>query len=478
MTRVPFPDLLVLLPGITGSVLEKDGKELWAPTPGAVIRNLLSFGRALKDLEVADDDWEAPDLGDGVRATRLMPDVHLVPGFWKIDGYDKIANSLLASFDLIEKRNFFRFPYDWRRDNRASAKLLSDHIKRWLSAWRTSSNNDAAKVVLVGHSMGGLISRYYVEVFEGWKDTRAVVTFGTPFYGSLNAIDFLLNGFRKDLGPLSLDLTDAMRSFRSVHQLVPFYRCVYLPDGQTVTPHQAQLPGWKEEWNTALIDFQEELETAARANRNTPTGSGVQVVYRPIVGTSQPTRQSVVVSAQGAVSIEMRRGKSDEGGDGTVPKLSAALSGTEDQRTFAPELHARLQNMESMLAHLNGVLSSLNQVRVEDLRSQATSWLSYTGDDVYLPDEPFTFGLAANSAVDESLLREIPARIRVTNHATEQVVVERRVHIPRSMQTFDFGPLPGGTYTIMVTGDDASAPSSNIAPVSDVFVVAAEGDLA
>jgi hypothetical protein len=72
-------------------------------------------------------------------------------------------------------------------------------------------------------------------------------------------------------------------------------------------------------------------------------------------------------------------------------RCRAALSGTEDQRTFAPELHARLQNMESMLAHLNGVLSSLNQVRVEDLRSQATSWLSCTGDDVDLPDEPFTF---------------------------------------------------------------------------------------
>jgi triacylglycerol esterase/lipase EstA (alpha/beta hydrolase family) len=53
-------------------------------------------------------------------------------------------------------------------------------------------------VVLVGHSMGGLISRYYVEVLGGRNDTHAVITFGTPFYGSLNAIDFLLNGFSKD----------------------------------------------------------------------------------------------------------------------------------------------------------------------------------------------------------------------------------------------------------------------------------------
>ena len=36
MTKVAIPDAVVLLPGITGSVLAKDGKEVWAPTPGAI----------------------------------------------------------------------------------------------------------------------------------------------------------------------------------------------------------------------------------------------------------------------------------------------------------------------------------------------------------------------------------------------------------------------------------------------------------
>ena len=40
-----FSDLVILLPGITGSVLaNKAGKEVWAPSGGAVWRAITSFG--------------------------------------------------------------------------------------------------------------------------------------------------------------------------------------------------------------------------------------------------------------------------------------------------------------------------------------------------------------------------------------------------------------------------------------------------
>src|SRR5262249_774951 len=50
--KIPVPDILVLLPGITGSVLTKDGKPVWAPSPGAALRALLSLGKSIKELEV------------------------------------------------------------------------------------------------------------------------------------------------------------------------------------------------------------------------------------------------------------------------------------------------------------------------------------------------------------------------------------------------------------------------------------------
>jgi len=52
-------DVIVLLPGITGSVLQKDGKDVWALTVGAAVRGLLSLGRSVRDLELHGDDRDA-----------------------------------------------------------------------------------------------------------------------------------------------------------------------------------------------------------------------------------------------------------------------------------------------------------------------------------------------------------------------------------------------------------------------------------
>ncbi len=56
--------------------------------------------------------------------------------------------------------------------------------QEWLSPWRDSSGNSQAQLVLVGHSMGRLMARYFVEALGGWRDTKVVSTFGTPFYGT------------------------------------------------------------------------------------------------------------------------------------------------------------------------------------------------------------------------------------------------------------------------------------------------------
>ena len=96
-----------------------------------------------------------------------------------------------------EGQNWFDFPYDWRRDNRVAARHLAERAPAWLHAWRKQSGNKDAKLVLVGHSMGGLVARHYLEVLGGWRDARMLVTFGTPYRGSLNALDFLCNGFKK-----------------------------------------------------------------------------------------------------------------------------------------------------------------------------------------------------------------------------------------------------------------------------------------
>jgi hypothetical protein len=324
--------------------------------------------------------------------------------------------------------------------------------------------------------MGGLVSRYYVEALGHWPEVRRVVTFGTPFYGSMNAVDFLVHGQKKGLGPLSVDLTNLLQSMTSVHQLVPSYRCVYAAgSAQATTPADAGLPGWRPAWNTALLDFQRECDEATRTNRADPAFEMNPVVYQPITGLDQPTLQSVRSEGTG-VAAAYDRGGTDEGGDGTVPLLSAALSGTQTLRTFVPERHARLHLELSMQHHLGGVLQTLHLPGVESLRDSrdgATAWFSLDVDDVFLPGEPVSVRVEALSGQDVDVLPTVDATVTVRDESTGQVVVQRDVPVPRERVEVELGVLPASTYLVQVAGRGARTVT-----VSDVFATAspAEGE--
>nr|WP_271213949.1 zinc metalloprotease [Rhodococcus wratislaviensis] len=148
-------ELVVLLPGIGGSVLARDGKDVWAPTPGVALAGVLSLGGNIKRLKLDGDDPDVDDLGDGVVATRLVPDFHFVPGLdWKIDGYTKFRDDVVRRFGVLPGDNYFEFPYDWRRDNRVAARALARRSHEWLARWREKSGDADAKLVLVCHSKG------------------------------------------------------------------------------------------------------------------------------------------------------------------------------------------------------------------------------------------------------------------------------------------------------------------------------------
>jgi hypothetical protein len=52
-----------------------------------VLSALTTFGKSIRDLKLERDPPEVDDLGDGITAPEVIRDVHLIPGFWKVDGY-------------------------------------------------------------------------------------------------------------------------------------------------------------------------------------------------------------------------------------------------------------------------------------------------------------------------------------------------------------------------------------------------------
>jgi phosphoglycolate phosphatase-like HAD superfamily hydrolase len=453
--KLPVRDVVVLLPGILGSVLQRDRRDVWALSKGAIWRGLVTLGDNVKDLRLDRDDPTAPDLGDGVEATRLMPDAHLIPGFWKIDGYTKIKDVLFMRFEFEEGVNWFDFPYDWRRDNRAAAHRLSELAPGWLDAWKTRSGADDAKLILVGHSMGGLVARHYLEVLGGWEQTRFLVTFGTPYRGSVNALDFLANGFKKGFGPFKADLSDLLRSLTSVHQLLPTYAC--LDDGtgdlQKIAEATGLPAGIDLEKVGAAAVFHDEIADAVIRN-----GGYGRYDIAPVVGIFQPTSLSAQIRGGKLTSLQTYEGE-DDGGDGTVPRVSATpLELSDDPReSYATEAHASLQNFDAVLVQLMGVLTRKS---LAAYRGSPFEGFRLEVDDIVSPGEPLEVGVVTGGPA-------VSVAVAVENVDTNQRVEGAADLDDDGRGTLMIGPLEAGVYRVTARDPD----ESGIKPVTDLLVV-------
>jgi hypothetical protein len=81
--KLPMADVIVIAPGIFGSVLALDNEEIWGVRASSLLDNLLSLGGNLNRLRLPVGIGH-DDPGDGVAATRLMPGLHFLPHFWKV----------------------------------------------------------------------------------------------------------------------------------------------------------------------------------------------------------------------------------------------------------------------------------------------------------------------------------------------------------------------------------------------------------
>src|SRR5262249_18469333 len=158
-------DVIVVVPGILGSVLVRDGREVWGATGKSVIDNLVTFGRALKDLKLEPGIGHG-DPKDGVSSPRVLPRLHMIPTFWKADGYGMLLERLSLRFTLTtatvdQPGNLVAFPYDWRLSNQLNAQRLADAVVPHLERWQRHTQNQDAKLILICHSMGGLIARWF-----------------------------------------------------------------------------------------------------------------------------------------------------------------------------------------------------------------------------------------------------------------------------------------------------------------------------
>lgn len=460
--RVPMPDVLVLLPGIMGSVLQKDGRDVWALSGGAILRGLRTIGGSVGTLKVAGDDPAVDDLGDGVTTSRLIAGTHLLPGFWKIDGYAELSAYTRRTFDVIPGENFFEFPYDWRRDNRATARKLARASHDWLKSWRARSGNPNARLIFIAHSMGGLVARYFIECLDGWRVTRRLVTFGTPYRGSLNALHTLANGVK--IGPFFSDgLTELARSFTSIYQLLPRYPCIERPGGSLARIGEMDgIPNVDTARAASALAFHREIDSCVESHARIDEYRQTFRVH-PIVGAYQPTSQAARLVAARVEMLDAYPNQNWEG-DGTVPEVSAIPVELSDanQEMYVAQRHSSLQNTGAVLDHMTKVLGR-DEKSWSYLRRADLDRLPRIG--FHMPD--------AATATDTLVIRVMCSEKGAELTAAVSEADSGRLIARYGLSSKNDGryelvlkPLPEGVYRLAVSAEAVPVATS------DVFIVA------
>jgi pimeloyl-ACP methyl ester carboxylesterase len=213
----------VVVPGILGSRLVRpDGGEAWL--------NLANvFGHHDLRLPLRLPLETSRDL---LRPAGLLGVNTALPRVFGFSEYADLVHLLegagFRSTGRGEGPSYHVFSYDWRRDLVESARALGET----LDALAEAMGDPLARFNLVGHSMGGLVARYYLRfggaepgestpvTWAGARRVRTLTLVATPNGGSIPALGAVLSGERVGLSYTTLAASVIAR-MPAIYQLFP-----------------------------------------------------------------------------------------------------------------------------------------------------------------------------------------------------------------------------------------------------------------
>ncbi len=269
----PYRHPVIVIPGILGSKLvdPASGRMVWGAFGGGGINPATSIGARLMSLPMR-EGVSLSQLRDEVQPAgaldRIRIDLAGLPV--TLNAYTRILTTLgaggyrdeqLGQSDQVdygdEHYTCFQFDYDWRRDNVENAHRLHRFLlqKKALVAQELKNRfglvDHDVKFDIVAHSMGGLLTRYFLRygdadlpadgsipavTWAGAEHVRRVILVGTPNGGSLNAIEQLVKGVR--FAPVLPKVQAAViGTMPAVYQLLPrsrFGQVIDHREGQSI----------------------------------------------------------------------------------------------------------------------------------------------------------------------------------------------------------------------------------------------------
>lgn len=286
---------VVFVPGIMGSELWLGNERVW---PSA------------KSIFTTPEFFRYPSEAQ-LEPRGIVNQVVIVPNFIKLNQYNRLGDYFVDELSYQREVDFFEFPYDWRQDVRISAAQLGELVE---------SLPTDQPVIIIGHSLGTLVTRYYIDCLGGDKRAEKVILMGGPHKGGVKAlVSLLVAPEMMPFGIFAEKLRQILLTYPSAYQLLPDY--AFGGDQHGVKTNFLEDESWLEpEFHPNLKiarDFRAELKPTA----NIPTVS--------IFGYGIKTLTDVSIRRDEAGKISGVDFQRDNKGDGSVLEQSAFLPGSE-----------------------------------------------------------------------------------------------------------------------------------------------------
>ncbi len=445
----PPNHFVVLVPGFMGSRLRnrRTGEVAWLDVPG-LLSDPFHLATRLADffrqLQYPNDELE-PD--------GIIDQIVYLPPFFKLEQYSRLSEALhemgyTLGRGSAGKPAAYTFAYDWRQDNRISARQLGAFVQS------RRARHPGAKAILIGHSNGGIVSRWYIEKEGGKEHVSRLFLMGSPWDGSPKSVKTLLEG--PDIFLLRAFTTpqtqaafrESVLSFPCFYQIIPqHFPFLREENGQTVDifadPHWLE----NERQRQMLLDGQ-------RFNQELGTTLSVDTLC--FFGVKNRTTSGGVLKRKPDGSWARIDWEEDEEGDGTVP-VRSALHPEASQKLPYSASHGDIYVVPPVLDKLEFELVS--KYRYGVLREVIAGLYKVeldTDQDVYNPGE--TLKVWAKLAHVESGAPGYGAEVRVTLQlrqalrALRQPIAERLPEIELTPSDEEAGRYEGQLELPQVEG--------------------------
>ena len=342
------PKAIIIVPGLMGSQLFADG-DIVIPAAGGLdfIATTISDGTRIWDpstsvTEVISADEKVRALacdssGSPIYSIRVNdPTINLRDysenGFQygAKDIYRNLYNLLYDEF-YAENYDIVLYEYDWREDPYSTAQKLSDFI----------IEQAYGEVTFVSHSMGGLVSSYYLSLWETQRNlVNKHISVGTPYLGASKAPSIYFSGeiLSWDAANLYIGgaVVDVAYNIPSVYALFPYEQqfeqyLTYVDAGgntvdcTTYTQTMNALATYMPNWNSTLATASASSRSRLFVNSSTHITELVDSYY--IVGTQRSTIIGVAFEVSDSLSFDSLVVETDPCGDNTVTEQSATIGG-------------------------------------------------------------------------------------------------------------------------------------------------------